>query len=417
MIFLVIAAIALAVRLNYVESPGFEPDLRSFAEWMRVIQTHGLLNFYEPQYRVDETDRTYPPLSTAAFGLMANAYGTVGNARLEVQRPAFVTVLKVLPIAADLAMILAVYIWLSAQPVLQRLITTALALFPAMVIVSGWWGQYDATYTVFLLLALISLNKDRPLWAWFWFALALLVKQPAMFFAPLILVLTFRRYGWRKTLWGMVLCGGLCAIAFAPFILTSGIQNALSPYLQAGDTFPFLTNNAYNTWYLLGSRLTGGAQVVFRDPILADAQIWFAGLSYKLIGLLAFGAFILWLMVLMWRHAGERREFLWGALLYFGFFMLPTQVHERYLYTAAILTVIALAQDTRLWWVAIGVMITFSYNIMAVLRERVMLDVLLSPGETGVACAGINVVLFLALLAYTVVPERPASAVGSIGPT
>ncbi len=406
-ILVLIVALALLVRVNFANSAGYPPDLRSFAGWMRVIQTNSLLSFYEPQYRIDEEDRTYPPLSTVSFGLLANVYGEVGNARMEVQRPAFVSLLKVFPIAAEIILIIAVYLWLIPYPVLQRGISLALALYPALIVVSGWWGQVDAMYTLFLVLALISLNKDRPLWAWASFAVALLLKQPALFFAPLILVITFRRYGWRKTVQGIIVCGVLCVIAFAPFVLTNGVQNALSPYLQAGGTFPFFTNNAYNTWYILGSIIKEGAQVVFRDPELLDAQVWFAGLSYRAVGLMTFAAYTLFLMMVMWKQAEQRREFVWAAALFFGFFMLPTEVHERYLYPAAIFMLIAVAQDRRLWWAALGVGITFTYNIMAVLNEGMMRDLLLAPARVGVTFAAVNLALFLVLSGTLVVTPTP----------
>lgn len=402
LILVVIVAVTLWVRVHYAESPGFVPDLRSFAGWMKVIQTEGILHFYEPEFRLNETDRTYPPLSTVSFAVLANIYGPLENERMEVQRPGFIALLKAMPIAAEMVLIIAVYIWLSPQPVVQRVISTALALYPALIVVSAWWGQVDAMYTAFLVLALICLNKDRPLWAWACFTAALLLKQPALFFSPLLLVITFRRYGWRKTAWGLALAAGLSIVAFVPFILTSGFQNALSPFLLAGDTFPFLTNNAYNTWYVISSGLTQGAPVTFRDPILADAQIWLAGLSYKTSGLLIFGTYALGLMVIMWRQATQKREFIWAAALYFGFFMLPTQVHERYLYPAAIFILIAVAQDRRLWWAALGVVITFTYNIMAVLDEGIMRDLLLAPADVGVTSAIVTMVLFVVLIGYTI---------------
>lgn len=406
-ILVVIVALALIVRLNFAESPGFVFDLRSFAGWMRVIQTNGILPFYEPQYRIDAEDRTYPPLSTVSFGVLANVYGEVGNARMEAMRPAFVSLLKVFPITAEILLIVAVYVWLHPRPMIQRGVSLALALYPALIAISGWWGQVDAMYTLFLVLALISLNKDRPLWAWASFAGALLLKQPALFFAPLILVITFRRYGWRKTVQGIALCGVLCVIAFAPFMLTSGVQNALSPYLQAGGTFPYFTNNAYNTWYIFGSIIKEGEQVVFRDPELLDAQIGFAGLSYQAIGLMMFAAYTLFLMAIMWKQAKQRREFVWAAALFFGFFMLPTEVHERYLYPTAIFILIAAAQDRRLWWAALGIGFTFTYNIMAVLNEGMMRDLLLAPARVGVTFAVVNLALFLVLSGILVAPTTP----------
>ena len=72
----------------------------------------------------------------------------------------------------------------------------------------------------------------------------------------------------------------------------------------------------------------------------------------------------------MWRQYVERREFVWATALYLAFFMLPTQIHERYLYPAAALSVIAIVQDRRMWAIALPLMLSFTSNIVAVPNEH-----------------------------------------------
>jgi hypothetical protein len=50
--------------------------------------------------------------------------------------------------------------------------------------------------------------------------------------------------------------------------------------------------------------------------------------------------------------------------------MLPTQIHERYLYPAAALSVIAIVQDRRMWFIAPVLALSFTTNVLAVADEH-----------------------------------------------
>lgn len=396
--------LALVVRLNFITDPAYRGDLRHFAYWVRVIEQRGVFDFYDPELRLGVWDRTYPPLSTLAFGGILHLNGWAPPTREALQYPNYIVLLKLLPVVSEIALIGAVYLWLLNRPVLRWLIPGLLAISPGLVATSAWWGQYDAPFTLFLVLALIALNRDHPIIAWLLFGVAVLLKQPAIVLGPLLLVVTFRRYGWRTTALSMGLCGVLCVAVVVPFALRSPLVEVLSPYLRAGDAYPNLTNNAYNTWYALASLHKGG-EVLFEDPQYRDSIPVIAALSsaitYKHVGLFLFGLFTLLLMTVFWRQAGERREFVWAAALFFGFFMLPTQVHERYLYPAAVLTLIAVAQERRLLWVAVALIPTFSYNILAVLIPRSWAGTPLSPDRLALPVATLNIVLFFLLTRWT----------------
>ncbi len=355
----------LFLRLVYLPIVAYYGDLEHFASWVYTINRDGMLNFYNPIFRFATWDRTYPPLSTLLFGAVRVLYGGAPFPAMGMREPLYVALLKLAPMLCELLLIVAAYVWLNRRPVLRWVIPGLLAIYPGLIATTAWWGQYDATYVLCVVLALVALNRDRPLLAWVFFAVALLFKQPAIVLSPLMLVITFRRYGWRKTLLGIVVSGLVCLAAFAPFMLASGPVPALSPYLNASDVFPYLTNNAWNFWYSLAS-LNNGKPVHFEDRHYRDALMIFDLLSYKTAGLLMFGLYGLVIMARMWRDAPKRREFVWAAALFFGFFMFPTQVHERYLYPVAILSLLAVSQDWRMLWVALGVAFTYSYNILGV---------------------------------------------------
>lgn len=400
--------LALAVRLPFAPDPAYRGDLIHFARWIEAIDTHGLTHFYDADLRMGAWDRPYPPLPTYAFGLMRQLYGSVPDPRMSLNDIPFVLMLKFLPLVAELALIAAVHLWLAErQTWLAWMIPGLLALHPGLMATSAWWGQYDAPFTVFLVLALISLNRDRPLQAWVLFALALLIKQPAAALAPLFLVVTFRRYGWRETALGIAAGVGLYALLTLPFALGSGLTDSFSPYLKASDAFPFFSNNAYNGWYGLAWLIKGGP-MLFQEPQFRDSLPFLGPLTAKNVGFLLLGGFTLWMMVVMWRQAHERREFVWAATFFVGFFMLPTQVHERYLYPATVLALVAIAQDRRFWWPALGLIVTMSYNVLAVLVPNRWPGVDAGTARYALSVAIVNLVIFLQLLRLTWFPEPEA---------
>lgn len=397
--------LALFARLPSMAGYAHEADLRHFAEWMRLIDQRGVWQFYDAELRLDAQDRTYPPLATLSFAALAAANGYAPDPSFALDNPVFVILLKAFPVICELALVAAAYLWLIDRLRLRWLIPGALALAPGLIATSAWWGQYDAPFTLFLVLALMALNRDRPRLAWLLFAVAALLKQPAVVLTPVLLVVTLRRHGTRATLIGGFGGGALYVAASLPFIVNSGLEAALSPYLRASDAFPFVSNNAYNSWFALAT-LHKGSMMQFREPAFADTLTILGGISYKLIGLVCFGGFAGLIAVVCWRQAEQRREFVWAAALFFGFFMLPTQVHERYLYPAVVLLMIAVAQDRRLLGVAFAAIVTYSYNIYAITLDWLRDAPIIAPQGLALPTALLNGVLFCVLI-YCAVISRP----------
>lgn len=409
LVLVAILLLGLAVRAPMLTDAAFPIDLVHFARWMNQIEDEGLTQFYNPALRMGSWDRPYPPLPTLLFGAMLPVVGTAPEPNTSLNDPAFVILLKLLPLASELAIIAVAAIWLrKTNTRLWWAIPVALAVYPGLIVTTAWWGQYDAPFTLFLLLALVALNRDRPVWAWVWFAVALLTKQPAATLGPLLLVITLRRYGWRTLLTGMAACAGLYALASLPFVLGSGLEATLSPYLKASDAFPYLTNNAYNSWYAAAA-LYKGDQVLFMEAQFRDSLPLLGGLTAKTVGVGLFGLYVLALCAFVWRHANERRELVWAAALYVGFFMLPTQVHERYLYPAVVFGLVGIAQDRGLLCPSVGLMLTFSYNVLAVAVPSRWPDAHLAPDVVALPVALINIVL-LALVTRVALAREPLAA-------
>ncbi|MFH0920070.1 MAG: hypothetical protein V1913_06880 [Fibrobacterota bacterium] len=191
------------------------------------------------------------------------------------------------------------------------------------------WGQLDNVYTLFLLLALIALTANQIGFAGALYGLACLTKIQAAVFAPLFLFAVLRRNSWRAVLPFGLFAALLFIIGCLPFVLTGQMGAVLACFRQSDTLCPYLSMNAFNLWWLL----SGGS------GLSPDNAPFVFSLTAKSVGLTLFSLATLAALLTVVRHegkAGARQEdsglVLSFSLLAFAFFMLPTQMHERYLF-------------------------------------------------------------------------------------
>jgi hypothetical protein len=162
--------------------------------------------------------------------------------------------------------------------------------------------------------------------------------------------------------------------------------------------------NAFNLWYVLSPHHN---VLPWPKERIADSQAVIGNITFKQIGLFLASIFVLLICVVAWNRFDQDREFVWAAALYFGVFMLPTQVHERYLFPALIFLIIALAQDIRLWPILAGTMYTFAYNVTWVAPVNMSF---LWASDFATAVAVLNVLLLAWLIYLLTIRRRPAAS-------
>ncbi len=411
---LLILALAVIMRVGYLPGIALITDIGYSAGWGAYVACHGLANLYQqPDYDSGQNVKTsnYPPVFMAMLGLAATTQDLIGpripdaeNIFLFTARtPQFLALLKFFPVLGDLGLIVVVCAWLRQRSRWYWLIPLLLAIHPAMIIDSAWWGQSDSLMTLLVMLTLLALHEDRPRSAWVFFTLAMLTKFQSVTIAPLLLILTLRRYGLRKVIAGLGISLLIAVPMLTPFVAVSGLNKALGPYLTAVGLYPVTTKQADNLWYLLSP---GGAEV-------SDAVAVIGPFTYRHIGLVMLALSVLVISAAAWRHADQKREFVWATALYFSFFMLPTQIHDRYLYPGAILALIAAAQDRRLWLVGITSMYTQAANLLQATNPFQWLGLPFMIETTPVQISVINVVLFIEVMRITLAPHfRPIGHIG-----
>jgi Gpi18-like mannosyltransferase len=392
---LVILALGLAFRLiiaYLLPGSGFGADLNAFRFWASNLASEGLHGFYERDFFHDYTPGYLYVLWLV--GIVGERLGGIGD------------LIKIPPIIADLAIG-----WLVWSMAIELGARQRLALLGAAVAVANpisWfdsvvWGQVDSFGVVFLLLGLRALWRDRPERAAIWTVVAAIIKPQLGILVPLVAVVTIRRAlrpagghggdpapsapaldgpAWldRLRAWehrtanplriGTTgLAGFLTAVVLClPFGLSVLEIRSEPPYLWSGlleqvgvaaGGYQYVSVNAYNPWALIGSdlgaSLAGTGQWVCdvdAGPAVCGAGVaLIAGIPAVLIGtalLLASIAFVLWFVA----RRPDRLTLLVGlAVLAIIFFVVPTRVHERYMFPFFALGAILFAISWR-WRIA-----------------------------------------------------------------
>ncbi len=330
-------------------------------------------------------------LPAAGDGAAAEQFPLRLRAAFE-DHPALVAALKLPGLIFELALIsLVFYVAYQKAGVGWAALATALLAFnPGWMAVTAWWGQTDSIFVFFLLLTAYLLTRNRPGWAWAVYALAWLAKFQSIIVFPLLIVLSVRRYGFRKTLTGLAIFAAIFGLVTLLFYAAAG-SAALLPY-QNVDLYPQTSVNAFNFWYWLI-----GGWVPDNLPLLGSITFYQIG-----IGLLGGATALLCLRAWLVRDRDD--DLLLWAVAGCSFFILPTQIHERYLYPAVVFLALAVVRDWRILLIYVVAAVAFSANILAFaepgnpLLDAVAPALVWSPRNWAAVLTIAYIVLFLLML-------------------
>jgi len=303
-------SLSFIVRLLLFPTQGYENDMNTFAYWFNTAAEHGPRTFYTAASWCD-----YPPLNVYffwSFGSLARALSISGT-------PAIYPVIKLLPNLFDIATSFLIYVFVRKRlDFKSALLATALYAFnPAVVFNAAVWGQFDAIYTFLLVLSLMLALASKPEFSAVTFTLGILTKPQGIALLPLIAFLIFRKNWWRRLLTSILAGAATIFAVIIPFEWSNPVTFLTDIYFGAYGGYEVTSANAFNTWAL------GGLWV-------PDGNLFILG--WALFG--AFTAFILYVLHKRFDVSGEMLVLFSAFMLFFGFFMLPTRIHERYLFPA-----------------------------------------------------------------------------------
>jgi len=289
-----------------------------------------------------------------------------------------------------------------------RFAATAYALSPAL-FVNGLWGQFDALLAFFVLAALVAALHDRPGLVGLALGLGLATKLLAIVAVPLLAVYLFRRGGLRPVALAAATAAATMLALALPHVLGGAGDAVLRAYTGAVHYYPYRTAEAYNTWYV-ADRFDVLVRGLPYALVRRDDRLILGAMTYQALGLVAFAVATGALMIALWKRPTPRLLVFALTLHLYAFFMLPTQVHQRYIVPAAAVAALLVAIRRETTWLFLGVTVTATLNqaldlaralpALPAVRGALTADMFALPLRTwrdlGALVGLVNLALFLA---------------------
>jgi Gpi18-like mannosyltransferase len=299
--------VSFLLRVLLFPLKGYPIDTNDFTSWFSTAAHYGIRPFYSVAGYVD-----YPPFNVYifwAFGSLANAVGIN-----------MATMIKIVPNIFDLGTSALIYFFVRRHSTFKfAVVSTALYAFnPAVIFNTAIWGQFDAVYTFFLVLSLILALKSKPVPAAVIFSLGLLIKPQGIALLPLVALLIYMKSGLKQLAYSVVAFVATVFVVVLPFQGVGNPVTFLYNVYSSGYTYYHYTSiNAFNLWGLQGMWIDDG---------------FFYYVGWALFGVVA--VFTLYMVHKRLKVSGDLIAVFAAFMLFFAFFMLPTRIHERYMFPA-----------------------------------------------------------------------------------
>jgi Gpi18-like mannosyltransferase len=343
----------LALRLHFIADPGHIVDLHTFGQWALAAADNPWNRAYEV------TNANYPPGALIVFELIGRGYRALGLSDPQ----SLLIALKIPNILFD-CLGGGVLFALASRFVDHRAALLSAALFdfnPAIVYDSSLWGQNDSITTVTALAAVWCLLSGRRFAAWLVLAFAILNKPPVIVLAPLFILeaVVLRDPGKRRRagietglgVIGALLFGYLAALPFYTDPSPVAVYARMIGWYQVGSSlYPFTSANAFNLYALFGDFFAPDTQAVLFLPL----KYW-ADLAFIAIAAVIFGRYA---------RVRDERAFLEACfLVLLAFFLVLTEMHERYLIYALTFAPALAVLDRRYLWSTLALTLTQWLNL------------------------------------------------------
>ncbi|AOM14147.1 hypothetical protein [Bacillus thuringiensis] len=373
----VVASLLLRIYLAF-HLEGYERDQLFFVDWMNTVGKYGLGDVYAHGDLVN-----YPPFFLALLGI----YGVILSF-FNISVDAAGVLIRVPSIVFE---VVAIIIFAIASKriensIVRAALVTFFAFSPTVIVDGTIWGQVDMLHSI-LMVSSILLLMYKPTWSGVIYAIALLAKFQSIVIAPVFamyfLKIIFEKREGKQLIKFII---GFCIplLIFGLYFAAHGtfITMLTQAYLNAVGTFPTVTVFAMNIWYY----------AIGTDPNTVDTIQVLPHITLKTVGLilLSIAAALTCLYVFFHRHMNTAVLLKAATFISFAFFMLPTQMHERYAFPALVFVIFLLLYEMKWTGIALGLTLTIFLNLVMVLYAG-------SNTNMGMFIVTINVFIFYAM--------------------
>lgn len=348
-LILTVLCIGLLLRIFSATLIAGHPfDINTFKNWATAA-ANNLSHFYANSGSSD-----YPPLYIYVLFLIGKI------ASIPAMSPYFTLLLKLPSMMADIATSYLIY--RLARKYLSLEISIMLTAFytfnPAVLINSTIWGQVDSFFTFIVVASIFMLAENKIGLASALFTAAVMMKPQGIIFLPVLFFELIRQKNLKGFLKAIACSLSTAVVIALPFSLNKGALWIIRLFSSTVAEYPYASVNAFNFFSLIGANYTKDASTLLV-------------LSYHSWGMI----FIVMISAFAWfiYIKGNSRMFAFAAalLLIVGVFTFSTRMHERYLFPAVALSILAFIylRDKRLLLLSAGFSATIYINTHYVLFE------------------------------------------------
>ena len=308
-------------------------DIYLFKSWASSVASN-FSQFYSG-FRPSD----YPPLYIYVLYLIGKV------AAIPAVNPYYTLLLKLPSIAADIASSYLIYRLARKRlaPETGVLLSAFYVFNPAVFINSTFWGQVDSFFTLIVIAAVCLLSEKKTGLSAFLFAAAVLMKPQGIIFLPVLFFELVRQKSFKTMLKAATIALSAAAVIVLPFSYSKGVLWIFSLFSKTAAEYPYASVNAFNFFGLIGKNYVRDGNV----PFLFSYHTW--GIIF--IVLVALFAWFIYVK-------GKSSLFASAAalLLIAGVFTFSTRMHERYLFPAVALSILAFIylKDKRLLLLSAG---------------------------------------------------------------
>lgn len=347
--------IGLLIRILFAAVfQGFISDLEYFRQWALMAAKSNLVNFYRDM-QSQQQFVNYPPFYIYFLFLIGKLFNLFGLTTLNwLSR----LLLKLPAVIADV--MTAYLLYQLARKYLSARVSYILAAFylfnPVVWYDSAVWGQVDSVLTLLMVAGLLLIANGKTNFATIPFTVAVLMKPQGLFVFPVLFFELLQRKKFSNFLIA-VFYGAATTLAVAlPFSTGFDLSWLVKLYFNTANDFQYASVNAYNFFTLVGANFVNDSK-----PFLF--------LTFKIWGYIFFAAVILFVTFLYYKSYKNKNNealfFLAGLVMVFGAFTVLIRMHERYMFPAPVMVLMAFCyyQDKRLLRIFGGVSFTGLLNM------------------------------------------------------
>ncbi len=356
-------AVALVLRLLFIGADGFKNDVASFEAWALALANGPTQDFYS---KIGFAD--YPPGYFYVLWVVGNVYKHLVPA--DPNWYLIKVAVKLPGIVLDLVDAWLIFEIVKRYGQLWQAFAAAalLALNPAFVVISSYYGQVDSVPGALVLTSLLLVIKaygerGRALTyslvgAWLLVAASILMKPPGIIVAAVLVAFPFATSErdvmlerLRATAIGIGNSFVLAYLACIPFNHTIAPFELLrwlyGRYAYASSVYPYNSVNAFNLYALVHNFWQRDDQLLPNINGFGIPQYWWG-----------IGLFVAAVLLVLSRFIQRRDPMAFveaAMILSLGYFILLTRMHERYVFNAVMLAV-PLAFFRRRYLIALAVL-------------------------------------------------------------